>query len=248
MNSLAVDIGNTSISLCLFKDNKLFASKKISQSEFNFKKLNSLKKKFFNKNVNKIIISSVVPKCDFIFKEFLTANSLNFYFLKKIRKNIKLKINLKKKDEIGDDRIANIILAKEKFNKSVIIVDFGTATTLDVLNNFGVYHGGVITPGIEVSLNTLKNKTAKLPLVKFARTKKVIGFNTKQAIQSGFFWGYCSMIEGLIKKIIKEENNEFQIILTGGNSSYFHNVFENVILIDEFFTSKALNYILNKYT
>ena len=139
-------------------------------------------------------------------------------------------------------------MAKERFNKSVIIVDFGTATTLDVLNNFGVYHGGVITPGIEVSLNTLKNKTAKLPLVKFSRTKKVIGFNTKQAIQAGFFWGYCSMIEGLIKKIIKEENNDFQIILTGGNSSYFHNVFENVILIDEFFTSKALNYILNKYT
>ena len=78
-------------------------------------------------------------------------------------------------------------MAKERFNKSVIIVDFGTATTLDVLNNHGVYHGGVITPGIEVSLNTLKNKTAKLPLVKFSRTKKVIGFNTKQAIQSGFF-------------------------------------------------------------
>ena len=72
-----------------------------------FKKLNSLKKNFFNKKVNKIIISSVVPKCDFIFKEFLAANSLNFYFLKKIRKKIKLKINLEK-DEIGDDRIANI--------------------------------------------------------------------------------------------------------------------------------------------
>ena len=67
---------------------------------------------------------------------------MNFYFLKKIRKKIKLKINLEKKDEIGDDRIANIILAKERFNKSVIIVDFGTATTLDVLNNHGVYHGG----------------------------------------------------------------------------------------------------------
>ena len=96
MNSLAVDIGNTSISLCLFKDDKLFASKKISQSEFNLK-IKFFKKKFFNKKVNKIIISSVVPKCDFIFKEFLATNSLNFYFLKKIRKKIKLKINLEKK-------------------------------------------------------------------------------------------------------------------------------------------------------
>ena len=116
-------------------------------------------------------------------------------------------------------------MAKERFNKSVIIVDFGTATTLDVLNNHGVYHGGVITPGIEVSLNTLKNKTAKLPLVKFLEQRKLLVLIIKQAIQSGFFWGYCSMIEGLIKNN-KRRNDDFKIILTGGNSSYFHNVFE----------------------
>ena len=248
MKTLSVDIGNTSISLGLFKDGELVYSKKISQDGFNLRKLNALKKKFFNKDTKKIIISSVVPECDFIFKKFLTDNLLDFYFLKKLRKKINLKINLKKKSEIGDDRIANIIFAKEKFNKSIIIVDFGTATTLDVLNKFGVYHGGVITPGIEVSLNTLKNKTAKLPLVKFAKTTRVVGFNTREAIQSGFFWGYCSMIEGLIRRIIKEQNDEFNIVLTGGNASYFNNIFENVILIDEFFTSKALNFILNKYT
>ena len=93
----------------------------------------------------------------------------------------------------------------------------------------------------------MKYKTAKLPLVKFKKTKKVVGFNTKEAIESGFFWGYCSMIEGLIKKIEEEQKEVFKIILTGGNANYFKGIHKKVVLIDEFFTSKALNYILNEY-
>ena len=93
MKTLSVDIGNTSISLGLFKDGELVSTKKISQNGFNLKKLNGLKKNFFNKDTKKIIISSVVPECDFIFKKFLTDNLLDFYFLKKLRKKINLKIN-----------------------------------------------------------------------------------------------------------------------------------------------------------
>ena len=98
-----------------------------------------------------------------------------------------LKAILRIKKEIGDDRLANTIYAKELLKRSVIIIDFGTATTLDVIDKNGVYDGGIITPGIDLSLNILNNKTAKLPLVKFKKTKKIIGHNTKQAIQSGFF-------------------------------------------------------------
>ena len=90
-----------------------------------------------------------------------------------------------------------MLYAKKKFGKSVIVIDFGTATTLDVLNKDGTYNGGVITPGIELSLGSLKKMTAKLPLVKFKKTKKIMGTSTINAIQSGFFWGYVSMIEGL---------------------------------------------------
>ena len=115
------------------------------------------------------------------------------------------------------------------------------------MNRKGVYFGGVITPGIDLSLNALRYKTAQLPLVKFKKTKKVIGFNTKEAIQSGFFWGYFSMIQGLINKIEEEQNESFKIILTGGNANYFKGIHKKVVLIDEFFTSKALNYILNEY-
>ena len=160
---------------------------------------------------------------------------------------MKLKLILKKKKEIGDDRITNIIYAKKIYKNSTIVIDFGTATTFDVLNSKGVYFGGIITPGIDLSLNVLRNKTAKLPLVKFKKIKKVIGFDTKEAIQSGFFWGYCSMIEGLLKKIEGEQKETFKIILTGGNANYFKGIHKKIVLIDEFFTSRALNYILNEY-
>jgi type III pantothenate kinase len=139
-----------------------------------------------------------------------------------------------------------MIYAKKLFRNSVIVIDFGTATTLDVLDHRGVYSGGVITPGIDLSLNTLKKMTAKLPLVKFKRTKNVVGRNTVQAIQSGFFWGYVSMIEGLINKLNQEKNDRFKIILTGGNANFFKKMFKNISLIDDLFTSRALNYIISE--
>ena len=129
------------------------------------------------------------------------------------------------------------------FVNSVIVIDFGTATTLDVLDRKGVYSGGVITPGIDLSLNTLKKMTAKLALVKFKRTKNIVGKNTVQAIQSGFFWGYVSMIEGLINKLNQEKNDRFKIVLTGGNANFFKKMFKNISITDDLFTSRALNYM-----
>ncbi len=247
MTNVTIDIGNTIISFCIFKKNKLLRHKKILKDKLDLKTLKSLKNKFFNDESVKLLISSVVPSSEKIIKDFLNDISINFFSLKDLLQKIDIKINIKKKKEIGDDRLSNIIYAKKIYKNSVIVIDFGTATTLDVLNNKGVYFGGIITPGIDLSLNVLRYRTAKLPLVKFKKTKKVVGFNTKEAIESGFFWGYCSMIEGLIKKIEMEQNDVFKIILTGGNSHYFKGIHNKVVLIDEFFTSKALNYILNEY-
>ena len=143
--------------------------------------------------------------------------------------------------------MVNVLYAKNMYIKSTMIIDFGTATTIDVLDKNGDYDGGVITPGIDLSLQSLKNGTAKLPLVNFKKTKFVVGKSTTNAIKSGFYWGYRSMIDGLIEKIAKEQNDIFKIILTGGNSKYFKNCFENVIIIDEFFNTKGLNFLINDY-
>ena len=87
-----------------------------------------------------------------------------------------------------------------------------------------------------------------IPKVNLKKIKNVVGKDTISAVRSGFFWGYVSMVDGLIKKIEKEKSTKFKIILTGGYSKHFQKLLKNALLIDEFFTSKALNYILNKYT
>ncbi len=246
MKNLTIDIGNTNILFCLFNNKRIIKHERISVNNLNFEKLKSMKS-IYMKPSSSILISSVVPACNKVFIKFLKKEMLSFLFLKDVLGKINIKSNINNKKEIGDDRLANTIYAKELLKKSIIIIDFGTATTLDVVDKNGVYDGGIITPGIDLSLSTLNNKTAKLPLVKFKKTKKIIGHNTKQAIQSGFFWGYCSMINGLIEKVKEELNDNFKLILTGGNANHFKNFFNNVFIIDNFFTSKALNFILRKY-
>ena len=250
MIKLTIDVGNTNTLFCFFSYDKVISTKRIQTKDISESKLVEIIKKkpvnFFKQNLS-IIISCVVPSTEKIFINFFKKKSLNFYFLKDLILSFNFKTKISNKDEIGDDRIANMIYAKKKFKKSVIVIDFGTATTLDVLNKDGVYNGGVITPGIDLSLNSLKSMTAQLPLVKFKKTKKVIGTSTVSAIQSGFFWGYVSMIEGLIKRINLENKEINKIILTGGNAKFFKNMFNNVDDIDDLFTSKGLNYIIDEY-
>ena len=251
MKKLTIDIGNTNTLFCFFSFDKVFATERLVTKEITESSLiriiNKKKKNFFDKENTCIIISSVVPTIEKILTNFLKKKSLNFFFVRNFVSKFKLKTKIRNEQEIGDDRIVNMLYAKKKFKKSVIVIDFGTATTLDVLNKFGIYNGGVITPGINLSLGSLKKETAKLPFVKFKKTKKVIGTSTISAIQSGFFWGYVSMIEGLIKKINFENKERYKIILTGGNANYFKNMFNNVYEIDDLFTSRGLNFLIDEY-
>ena len=248
MNILTIDVGNTNIAICLFKKDKPIKFTKIRNTDITKTILRKhlLIKNTKNSFVN-IIISSVVPSISEIITDFLIAFKIKFYLLKDLIKTLDIKINIKNKKNIGEDRIVNAYYAKKKYSKNLIIIDFGTATTFDVIDSKGNYDGGIITPGIDLSLKVLSEKTAKLPLVKFAKTKNVIGRDTKSAIQSGFFWGYVSMVQGLIKYISREKKNSFRIILTGGNCNFFKSLIENVTVSDDLFNSKGLNFIMNEY-
>ena len=248
MNILTIDVGNTNIAICLFKKDKPIKFTKIRNTDITKTILRKhlLIKNTKNSFVN-IIISSVVPSISEIITDFLIAFKIKFYLLKDLIKTLDIKINIKNKKNIGEDRIVNAYYAKKKYSKNLIIIDFGTATTFDVIDSKGNYDGGIITPGIDLSLKVLSEKTAKLPLVKFAKTKNVIGRDTKSAIQSGFFWGYVSMVQGLIKYISREKKNSFRIILTGGNCNIFKSLIENVTVSDDLFNSKGLNFIMNEY-
>ncbi len=123
--------------------------------------------------------------------------------------------------EVGADRLCNAVSAYENYNGPVTIIDFGTATSFDVVDSEGNYRGGIISPGINLSLEALHMGAAQLPRVSIERPEKVVGTGTISAMQSGIFWGYVSMIEGMTARIKQEVGSEMKIIATGGLAAMF---------------------------
>ena len=162
--------------------------------------------------------------------------------LKQIDINKIIKINVKKK-QIGSDRIANAIGAFYFYKTNCIIIDFGTATTFDVVIK-AVYKGGIIAPGLKLSLNTLVKSAEQIPSFSLKKVKKVIGNSTVTALRSGFFWGYSGLIYNIVELIKKETNCKFKIILTGGFSYLFKNSLKSKVVIDSEITIKGLIKIL----
>ena len=246
--NLTIDIGNSNILFCFFSNESLISKKKLNLHMLSDKIIKDILKKNKVNIKTKILVSSVVPNIKVYIINLIQKLGYKVYSLKSLIKVLKIKTNIKDKTTIGEDRIVNAYYAGILFKKvPIIIIDFGTATTLDIIENSGVYDGGIITPGIELSLKTLSERTAQLPLVKFSKTKSVIGRNTDEAIKSGFFWGNIAMINGLISKINKEKRNTSKIILTGGNSKFFKGLIDNVVINDDLFNAKGLNYIINKF-
>ena len=134
--------------------------------------------------------------------------------------------------------MSNAISVTDNKN-NFIILDFGTATTFDVLIR-NIYHGGVIAPGIKLSLNTLIDNATLIPNLHLKKTTKVIGLNTIGAVRSGFFWGYRGLIDNIINLIKKETKKSFKIIITGGFSHLFKNSLNTRVIIDKDITIKGL--------
>ena len=148
---------------------------------------------------------------------------------------MKIKVNRR---QVGSDRLANSIAVISK-KTNYIILDFGTATTFDVVIG-NVYRGGVIAPGVNISLNTLINKATLIPMINLKKIKKVIGMNTVGAVRSGFFWGYVGLINNIIALIKKETKKSFKIVITGGFSNLFVNSLQFKFIIDKDITLKGL--------
>jgi len=120
------------------------------------------------------------------------------------------------KEEVGADRVANAVAAQDRYPPPLIVLDFGTATTFDIVDRLGNYCGGVIAPGINLSLRALDMAAAQLPRVGVRRPPSVVGRSTVPAMQSGVFWGYVGLIEGLVQRIRAERGEAMQVIATGG--------------------------------
>tara|TARA_B110000438_G_scaffold226279_1_gene220459 strand:+ start:220 stop:999 length:780 start_codon:yes stop_codon:yes gene_type:complete len=252
MNILIGDIGNTITKICLV-NSKNFKIKKIFY--FDSKKLHLqkvLKKKFkriIKKNsVNKIsLFSSVVPKYKVLLQKFLKKNYE--IILKEIKdKKIKkiIKIEVKNKMQVGSDRICNAAGVFNKYKSNCIVLDFGTATTFDVVTDKGVYKGGVIAPGVNISIKSLTKSADQIPIFSLKKQKKIVGKNTIEALRSGFYWGYAGLINNIISKIEKETKKKYKIIFTGGYASLFKSSIIKPFDIDRNITIRGIMEIFKK--
>ena len=218
------DIGNTETKLCLVsKKNQIIKKITFPSKSLNNKLLNSLfkKNKIQSNKIEKILFCSVVPKTFGIIKKFLSKKVKPKCFEVKnlnLKSLIKIKVNYK---QVGSDRITNAISLMNNKN-NFIILDFGTATTFDVIVK-NTYYGGIIAPGVRLSLITLSDKATLIPKINLKKINKVIGNNTISAVRSGFFWGYAGLIDNIINLIKKETGKSFKVIITGGFSNLFKN-------------------------
>ncbi len=235
------DIGNSETKVFLVGSNKkIIKNINFSSKEINNKILNSkfkvLVKDF--KKVKKILFCSVVPKSFSLIKKFLQKKTkLRCYEIKDL--NLKLLINIKANfNQVGSDRLTNAISLID-YKKNYIILDFGTATTFDVLIK-KTYMGGVIAPGIKISLNTLSDKATLIPRINLKKISKIIGVDTIGAVRSGFFWGYAGLIDNIVNLIKKETRKSFKLVITGGFSDLFNNSIKSKFIKDRDITIKGL--------
>jgi len=218
------DIGNTETKIFLISINNRIIKKLIlSSKDINHSKLDKLFANFKidYKKIKKILFCSVVPKSFNIIKKYLSKKTkLKCYEVKdlNLKSLIRIKANYK---QVGSDRLTNAVSLMNNKN-NFIVLDFGTATTFDVLIK-NTYFGGIIAPGVRLSLNTLSDKATLIPKIDLKKIKNVIGNDTISAVRSGFFWGYAGLIDNIINLIKKETRKSFEVIITGGFSNLFKN-------------------------
>ena len=233
MNLLCIDIGNTNIVLGAYNQDKLVSVDRIETNK------NKLHENIHFKNMNSIAISSVVPEIENEIKNKLQSN---YFSISHANSGIKLDVNYP--DEVGNDRICNMKVAIKNNLYPAIIVDFGSATTYDVINSQGHFIGGAIAPGVDVSAENLFKKAAQLNKVNFELPKSVIGRDTVTNLQSGIMYAGIDSINGMLNRIKKEVKNEIKhIILTGGFSNILSKHIDHNHMLDPQMTIKGIKLI-----
>ena len=226
---LAIDVGNTNSVFAVFDGKNLIGQWRLSTiahrtaDEYGVW-LNQIlmQQGLSDAKFDGAIISTVVPESQFALttmcKQYISVQPL-IVGLDSVKLDMPIKID--KPEEVGADRLVNAIEAWKRYKQPLIIVDFGTATTFDVVSVNGEYVGGVIAPGVNLSLDALHKAAAKLPNVRVARPAKVVGTSTVTAMQSGVFYGYLSMIDGLVARIKAERGEDSKTIATGGLATLY---------------------------
>ena len=200
-------------------------------------------------DITDCVISTVVPQSLFNMRN-LARRHLKVDPIVIGDKNVKtgISVNIDNPREVGADRLVTALGGVETYSGNLIIIDSGTATTFDIVSKDRVFEGGIISPGINLSVKALHEAAAQLPRIALRKPKNVIGKNTVSAMQSGVFWGYIGLIDGLIKRIKAEDDREFTVIGTGGVASLFEGASDLIDVYDSTLTINGLYHLwqLNK--
>lgn len=251
-----MDVGNTNIKYAVYDGDNLKLSFRVAtehkktSDEYGGQLISILNNnKIDVKEITGGIISSVVPQLDYTLdrmcRVYLDIKPLA------LEPGLKTGLDIKVDDakEVGADRVVNNVAAIKKYGAPLIIIDFGTATTFNVINGKGMFIGGVIAPGIKGSLDSLVNGTAKLPRVEIERPATVIGKNTVTNMQSGIVFGFAGLVEYIVKKIKRElKEDNVKTIATGGFSEVIAKEISCIDCIDKLLTLEGLKYLYDLNT
>ncbi len=253
MKILAVDIGNTNIVIGVFEERKLIshwriATRRRSTPDEYSVLLNAL----FDGapggsatpvKADGIAMSCVVPSLTRVISRALEPYHAGVEVI--IGPGVKTGMKILTDDprEVGADRIVNAVAAYAKFKEAVIVVDFGTAVTFDYINSRGEYCGGAIAPGVSISMDALFQRAARLPRVEFARPSHLVGKSTMESLKSGLYYGYVSMVEGIVEKMKDETGPGARVIATGGIATLLGADCPCIAEVDEFLTLEGLRII-----
>ena len=219
---LAVDIGNTTTALALFKADRIIARKAFATGAASSAKVLAALR-YFKEVSPKLaicLVCSVVPGALARHKKILKRFFGKNIFIAGENFRIPIKNDYRRPSQVGQDRLAGAFSAKLRYGSPLIVIDFGTALTIDVVSAKGTYKGGMIIPGISLSLKALAEHTALLPQVAVQKPSALIGRNTQESILSGVFYGYVALITGVVKKIKSELKINPTVVLTGGYGHY----------------------------
>ena len=249
---LVFDIGNTNTVMGIYKGEELInkwrlTSKKQTSDEVGFMVLGLLAASGISKgDIDGAIFGSVVPSLDEMFREGVRK----YLGLECIRDSTKLdtglEIKMKNPTWLGADRLLNAVAGIEKYGKPLIVVDLGTTITLDVVSREGAYLGGVIAPGMEIGLESLFSRAAKLPQIELVAPENYIGGNTVEAIQSGIIYGTAGMVDRMIKGIFKELGGPCRVVVTGGHAPIIAKYSNRVDTVDQWLTLDGLRILYER--
>jgi type III pantothenate kinase len=198
-------------------------------------------------DVTACIVSNVVPPVTFDLKTLCRRYfRCEPMFILEPGVDLGVKVLIDFPQEVGADRVVNAIAGKDRFGAPLIVVDIGTAATFDIVDRDGNYCGGAIAPGINLSLKALEMAAAKLPHIAIRRPERVIGKSTVPAMQSGLFWGYVGLIEGLVARIRAEFGEPMRVVATGGLSPLFAGATDVIEAIDPDLTLWGLRLIYKR--